>query len=153
VHGVAKHETLFDAALLEALLHLRGDVEEGPAARDIKPEFFTIAFQVCHLSLIFAQPATKIAVVNESGASLAPGFFSLILLKKPLPGNLMTVGRALPAISFLGGPGVSLVPAQAKACGYKKMPKAGSALKLSQKPLFPPNVILSEAKNLVFSNT
>ncbi len=43
VHRVAEKQSFADAAFPEALLHLRGDVEEGPAAGDAEPEFLAVA--------------------------------------------------------------------------------------------------------------
>jgi len=43
VHSVAQDQTLFDAAFPEALFHLRGDVDQGPAPGDLKPQFLAIA--------------------------------------------------------------------------------------------------------------
>ena len=39
-----EHEPFLDAAFPEALLHLGGDVDEGPAAGDVEPEFLAVAF-------------------------------------------------------------------------------------------------------------
>jgi hypothetical protein len=44
MHGVDQHEAFLDAAFLQAFIHLRGDVDEGSAARHLKPELFAIAF-------------------------------------------------------------------------------------------------------------
>jgi hypothetical protein len=44
VHGITQHEAFGDAAFPEALLHLGGDVDEGPAAGDLKPEFLAMGF-------------------------------------------------------------------------------------------------------------
>jgi hypothetical protein len=44
VHGIAEHQSLFDAAFLEAFLHLRSNVYECSPCRDFKPEFFSVAF-------------------------------------------------------------------------------------------------------------
>jgi hypothetical protein len=45
VFCLAQHQGFLDAAFLQALLHLGGEVDEGPAAGDLKPEFFAVAFQ------------------------------------------------------------------------------------------------------------
>ena len=44
VHGVDQDQAFGDAAVSEALLHLGGDIDEGPAAGDLKPEFLAVAF-------------------------------------------------------------------------------------------------------------
>ena len=37
VHGIHEHETFADLALLQASLNLRGNVDEGPSLRNMKP--------------------------------------------------------------------------------------------------------------------
>ena len=37
VHGVAEYKSFGDAAFLQALLYVGGDVDEGPACRDMEP--------------------------------------------------------------------------------------------------------------------
>ena len=46
VHCVYKYQSLFDAAFSQALLYLRRDIDEGPAARDIEPPLFGIVFHI-----------------------------------------------------------------------------------------------------------
>ena len=35
--GINEHEAIFDPAFVDALLHVAGDVDEGPAGGDFKP--------------------------------------------------------------------------------------------------------------------
>ena len=41
---IDQDQAFADAAVFEALAHLGGDIDEGPAAGDLKPEFLTVAF-------------------------------------------------------------------------------------------------------------
>ena len=41
---IDQEQTFTDAAVFEALLHLGGDIDEGPTAGDLKPEFLAVAF-------------------------------------------------------------------------------------------------------------
>ena len=42
--GIDEAESLLYPARLEAFLNLRGNIDETPAGRQIKPEFFTAGF-------------------------------------------------------------------------------------------------------------
>jgi len=44
VHGVHQGESFLNAALEKALLHLRGNIDESAARRNVEPEFFSVAF-------------------------------------------------------------------------------------------------------------
>ena len=48
VHRVHEAQTLFDRALAQALLDLRGDVDEAAAGRHLEPEFFAVGFHVAY---------------------------------------------------------------------------------------------------------
>ena len=48
--GINEHETIFDATFVDTLLHVGGDVNEGPSGGDFEPEFFAIAFH-CRILL------------------------------------------------------------------------------------------------------
>jgi len=42
--GIDQHQALGNAALIDAFLHIRGDVDEGPTGGHVEPEFFAVAF-------------------------------------------------------------------------------------------------------------
>jgi hypothetical protein len=42
--GIDEHQTLGNPALIDALLDIGGDVDEGPAGGHIEPELFSVAF-------------------------------------------------------------------------------------------------------------
>jgi hypothetical protein len=44
MHCINECQTLLNPALLQARLHLGGNVNEGPARRHLKPELFAKAF-------------------------------------------------------------------------------------------------------------
>lgn len=44
VHRIDEAEAFLDSALGQAFVNLRGDVQESPAGRDLKPELFTVGF-------------------------------------------------------------------------------------------------------------
>ena len=68
VHRVAQGEPFLDAALPEAILHLRGDVDECPSRRDIEPQFFAIAFR---------RPPPAVSLIDAlSGAAFPILFFT-----------------------------------------------------------------------------
>lgn len=44
MHRIDEAEALSNAALGQAFVNPRGDVQETPAGRDLKPELFTVGF-------------------------------------------------------------------------------------------------------------
>lgn len=42
--GIHEHEAILDTALVDALLDIGGDVDEGASGGDLEPEFFAVAF-------------------------------------------------------------------------------------------------------------
>ena len=44
--GIDQHQTFGNATLVDALLDVRGDVDEGPPGGDIEPEFFAVVFHL-----------------------------------------------------------------------------------------------------------
>lgn len=42
--GIYQHETIFNPALVDALLHVSGDVDESAPGGDFEPEFFPVTF-------------------------------------------------------------------------------------------------------------
>jgi hypothetical protein len=44
VHGIDQHKALFYATLSQGLFHLRGDIDEGDAIRQVEPEFLAKRF-------------------------------------------------------------------------------------------------------------
>ena len=44
--GIDQHQAFRNAALVDALLDIRRDVDEGPSGGDIEPEFFAVAFHL-----------------------------------------------------------------------------------------------------------
>src|SRR5215471_6376204 len=66
VHGIDEHKSFFYAALAKAILHLRGDVDEGYPCRRIKPDFFAIAFHGSAPSLSGSnEPSIKLRVSRQ----------------------------------------------------------------------------------------
>jgi hypothetical protein len=43
MHGIDKNKPFFDFTILQTLIDLGGDIDEGPSCGDIKCEFFAIA--------------------------------------------------------------------------------------------------------------
>jgi hypothetical protein len=48
MHGIYEAQALGYAAFAKALLDLGRDVDEGPAGRDVEPEFFTEGSHTMH---------------------------------------------------------------------------------------------------------
>jgi hypothetical protein len=63
VHGVAKHKAFFNAAFPQAFINLWGNVDEGSAARYLKPEFFSITLH--HILLIRTIRMEELFVVSS----------------------------------------------------------------------------------------
>ena len=42
--GIYEYETFRDPAFIDALLDIRGDIDEGPSGGDVEPQFFAVAF-------------------------------------------------------------------------------------------------------------
>lgn len=71
MHGIDQDQAFGDAAVGEALLHLGGDIDEGPAAGDLKPEFLAKAFHGSGVAPGFAQRCHRTAPVSRGGEGRA----------------------------------------------------------------------------------
>ena len=60
MHCINKYQTFPNSALLQALLHLRGDVDKRPAGGHLKPELFAKTFH------FFSPFSYRIMLLNES---------------------------------------------------------------------------------------
>jgi hypothetical protein len=44
--GINEYQAILNSAVVNTLLHIRGDVDEGPSGGHVEPEFFAEAFHL-----------------------------------------------------------------------------------------------------------
>lgn len=62
--GINEHETLRNATFVDALLHVRRDLDKGPSGGDVEPEFLAVAFHSRLLWLIIKTGILRIRILG-----------------------------------------------------------------------------------------